>query len=127
MQTPAYRFGDVVYAPIPYADDLKYKDEHPGVVISSAAFNNARLDVVVMEITHRLHQAKHFGAILIHDWKASGLKEPSVIKPLVFTVSKRDIQATWGHLDARTKEELKKTLPLIFGFKPSPTSSSRRS
>jgi len=73
-----------------------------------------------MEITSRLHQAKTFGAILVVDWKASGLRQPSVIKPLIFTVTKLDIIEVWGHLDRETEKALKATLPKIFGFRQVP-------
>ena len=113
-----YNFGDVVYAPLGYADDATAADDRPAVVISSQAFNEARKDVVLMEITSRLHQLKTFGALQVVDWKASGLKQPSVIKPLIFTVSKLDIIQVWGHLDRETEKALKATLPKIFGFRP---------
>jgi len=113
---PSYRFGDVVYAPLGYADDATVADNRPAVVISSNEFNNARKDVILMEITTRLHQARRFGAFEVIDWEKSGLKEKSVIKPLVFSVSQADILRIWGHLDPATEKLLRQTIPVLFGF-----------
>jgi mRNA-degrading endonuclease toxin of MazEF toxin-antitoxin module len=110
-----YRFGDVVYAPLGYADDVTVADDRPAVVISSQAFNDARRDVVLMEITTRLHQAKRYGAVEVVDWPRSGLRYASVIKPIVFTVLQTDIISTWGHLDPQTERNLRAILPKIFG------------
>lgn len=110
----SYKFGDVVYAATRYADDATYADNRPAVVISSQILNRERKDVVLMEITTRLHQAKHFGAFIVTDWKASGLREPSVIKPLIFTVSKSEIIETCSVTD----KSLRATLLKIFGFRP---------
>jgi mRNA interferase MazF len=120
----SYKFGDVVFAPLGYADDATYADDRPAVVISSQAFNEARKDLVLMEITTRLHQARHFGAFAVVDWQASGLRQPSVIKPLIFSVAKADILATWGHLDPATEKTLRATLPRIFGFRQASPSAS---
>lgn len=83
---PSYKFGDVVYAPLGYADDETFADDRPAVVISSQEFNDSRKDLILMEVTKRLHQARRFGAVEVADWQGSGLKCPSVIKPIVFTV-----------------------------------------
>jgi mRNA-degrading endonuclease toxin of MazEF toxin-antitoxin module len=124
---PSYRFGDVVYAPLGYADDATVADDRPAVVISGNEFNNARSDVILMEITTRLHQARRFGAFEVIDWVKSGLKAQSVIKPLVFSVSQADILQTWGHLDPATEKILRQTIPMIFGFRVSSAASKRPS
>jgi mRNA-degrading endonuclease toxin of MazEF toxin-antitoxin module len=122
MPNPSYRFGDVVYAALGYTDDETVADDRPAVVISSNRFNESRKDVVVMEITGRLHQARRFGAFMVVDWEASGLRIPSVVKPLIFSVGHSQIKERWGHLDPETEKTLKLTLPKIFGFRVSATS-----
>jgi mRNA-degrading endonuclease toxin of MazEF toxin-antitoxin module len=124
---PKYRFGDVVYAPVPYVDDQNVAADRSAVVISSSQFNDSRDEVIVMEITSRLHQAKHYGAFMVVDWQASGLKMPSAIKPLIFSVGKDQIIEIWGHLDPETEKILKLTLPTIFGFRTSATVRAQRS
>jgi hypothetical protein len=64
---------------------------------------------------------------MIVDWQASGLKMPSVIKPLIFSVGKDQIIAKWGHLDPETEQILRRTLPTIFGFRASATAHTQRS
>ena len=46
----AYEFGDVLLLPFPFTDQTGVK-KRPAVVVSSKAYNQSHLDVVVMAIT----------------------------------------------------------------------------
>ena len=46
----AYHFGDVVLVPFPFTDQSASK-QRPGVIVSNAAYHQARRDVVLMAIT----------------------------------------------------------------------------
>jgi mRNA interferase MazF len=45
-----YEFGAVVLVPFPFTDQSASK-RRPAVIVSSRAFNETRLDVVVMAVT----------------------------------------------------------------------------
>ena len=48
-----FEFGDVVLVPFPFTNQAASK-KRPAVVVSSHAYNTARLDVVVMAITSQV-------------------------------------------------------------------------
>lgn len=50
---PAYSFGDVILVPFPFTDQTGSK-KRPAVIVSNAAYNQQRRDVVIMAITSRV-------------------------------------------------------------------------
>lgn len=48
--TTPFEFGDIVLVPFPFTDQTGTK-KRPAVIISSAACNQARRDLVIMAIT----------------------------------------------------------------------------
>jgi mRNA interferase MazF len=48
-----FEFGDVVLVPFPFTSQTASK-RRPAVIVSSRAYNDAKLDVVVMAITSQL-------------------------------------------------------------------------
>ena len=48
--TTDYSFGDVLLVPFPYTDQAGTKNR-PAVIVSSAAYNSARRDFVIMAVT----------------------------------------------------------------------------
>ena len=81
---PAYSFGDVILVPFPFTDQAGTK-KRPAVIVSNAAYNQQRRDVVIMAITSRVRAAAAHEA-LIQDWQAAGLLKSSVMKPVIATI-----------------------------------------
>lgn len=106
-------FGDVVLVPFPFTDASATK-KRPAVVVSSAAYNAQRPDLVLMPITSQIRPALGLGEVLVGDWKAAGLLMPSVVKPLVATIQKTLVIRTLGRLSAQdlaaVQAELRKIL-----------------
>jgi mRNA-degrading endonuclease toxin of MazEF toxin-antitoxin module len=112
--TTELRFGAVVrIAEFPFTDQQRSKTA-PAVVLSSAQYSQERPDVIVARVTSRVRHAQTFGAVEIVDWRASGLRVPSVIKPIVMTVIQEQVLDSLGSLDALTLQRLKEALRLIF-------------
>ena len=80
--TTSYRFGDVVLVPFPFTDQTASK-KRPAVVVSSAQYDQRRLDVILMAITSQVKPTPSFGEVLVTDWKKAGLIKPGVIKPII--------------------------------------------
>ena len=78
---PAYGFGDVVLVPFPFTD-LSGAKKRPAVIVSGAAYNEARRDAVIMAVTSQLNSSGMFGEVIIQDWQAASLLKPSAIKPV---------------------------------------------
>ena len=85
---PAYGFGDVVLVPFPFTDQSGVK-KRPAVVVSSAAYNEARRDVVIMAVTSQLKSSGAFGEVIIQDWQAASLLRPSATNRFSLPSSRR--------------------------------------
>jgi len=97
--TTVYNFGDVVLVPFPFTDQSGAK-KRPAVVVSSAAYNGARRDLVLMAVTSQVRATTSVGEVFVTEWKRAGLLKPSVIKPVLTTVAKGLILRTLGQLEA---------------------------
>jgi len=112
--TTAYSFGDVVLVRFPFTDQLGVK-QRPAVVVSSAAYNRARPDVILMAVTGQVKPKPGFGEAQIADWQAAGLIKPSMLKPILFTAEKTIVARTLGQLKAADQETLRKVIGAILG------------
>ena len=80
-------FGAVVLVPFPFPfSDQQGIKRRPAVIISSAAYNLERRDVLIMAITSRLRTPPDFGELPVNDWESAGLIKPSVFKPVLTTI-----------------------------------------
>ncbi len=69
--------GDIVLVGFVFSDESGRK-LRPAVIISSAAYNRAREEVVVSAITSNVRR-RLFGDHLIDNWKGAGLLFPSLV------------------------------------------------
>jgi mRNA interferase MazF len=112
--TTACNFGDIVLVPFPFTDQTGVK-KRPAVVISSAAYNGARPDLVLMAVTGQVRATTGVGEVFITEWKKAGLLKSSVIKPVPTTVEKGLILRTLGQLESSDQNSLRDVLRLILG------------
>ncbi|HEV8718947.1 MAG TPA: type II toxin-antitoxin system PemK/MazF family toxin [Candidatus Binatia bacterium] len=108
-----YKFGDVVLAPFPFTDQTTSK-KRPAVVVSSAAYHQERLDLIIMAITSQLRPSVGVGEVVIGDWQAAGLLKPSVIKPVLTTIEKGLVLRKLGRLAETDRQALLDALQTIF-------------
>jgi mRNA interferase MazF len=92
-------FGDVVLVPFPFTNQTASK-KRPAVVVSNAAYNRAKPDVVVMAITSQFRPGPALGEVWLSQWQAAGLLKPSVIKPVFATLEQGLIIRKLGSLTA---------------------------
>lgn len=110
----SYDFGDIVPVPFPFTDQSGIK-KRPAVIVSSAAYNAARLDLILMAVTSQVRPGTAFGEVVISDWKKAGLLKSSAIKPVMTTVGRRLIIRQLGRLEPADRAALLKMLPIITG------------
>jgi len=72
-----YSRGDVVLVGFVFSDESG-KKLRPAVVVSSAAYNRSRQEIVVAAITSNIRR-RFFGDHLLADWKGAGLLYPSLV------------------------------------------------
>ncbi len=85
------------------------------MVISSAAYNNERPDIIIMAVTSQIKTTPIIGEVMIQHWQAAGLPKPSVIKPVMTTIEKLLILQTIGRLSDEDLQGLKESLTEILG------------
>jgi len=110
----SYDLGDVVLVPFPFTDQRGNK-KRPAAIVSSAAYNIARLDVILMAVTSRVRATAAFGEVLISEWQKAGLLKASVVKPVLATVERRLILRRLGRLEQTDRTTLRQMLPVILG------------
>jgi mRNA-degrading endonuclease toxin of MazEF toxin-antitoxin module len=112
--TTTYSFGDVVLVPFPFTDHKATK-KRPAVVVSSAAYNRVRPDVILMAITSQLSGYSRIGEVVVADWKAAGLLRASVIKPILTTIEKALVIRMLGKFEQQDLHGLRDALNEIIG------------
>jgi mRNA interferase MazF len=110
----SFEFGDVVLVPLPFTNQAVSK-KRPAVVVSSHAYNTARLDVVVMAITSQVRMIATSDDLWVQSWKAAGLLKPSVVKPLFATIEQSLVIRQLGALDTTDKQSLRQAIARILG------------
>ncbi len=92
----AYDRGDVVLVSFIFSDESG-KKLRPAVVISSAAYNRSRQEIVVAAITSNVRR-RLFGDHPLTDWKGAGLLFPSVVTGIVRTIKQTMIDRKVGNM-----------------------------
>lgn len=85
MARPVYQRGDVIYVPFRYAE-LTGGKVRPAVVVSSAAFYAAEGCYIVAAVTSDVVASTPL-SYQITDLMAAGLSVPSVVRPVLLTLS----------------------------------------
>lgn len=110
----AYEFGDIVLVPFPFTDQSAAK-KRPAVVISSEAYHQERLDLIIMAITSQVKPAQTVGEAMVQDWQGAGLLKPSAIKPVITTIERSLIILQLGQLKDGDRAVLRRTIDQILG------------
>ena len=112
--TTGFSFGEIVLVPFPFTDQTAVK-RRPAVVISSAAYHQARPDLILMAVTSRVRGERTVGEVVLQHWQEAGLIKPSVIKPILTTVETHVVLKKLGHLSPQDQQALKTVLATIMG------------
>lgn len=94
----AYRRGDVVLGSFVFSDESGIK-VRPALVVSSAAYQRRRQDVIVAAITSNTDRCL-FGEHVVADWKRAGLLFPSIVTAVLRTVKGAMIERKLGSMRA---------------------------
>ena len=109
-----YSRGDVVLVGFVFSDESG-KKLRPAVVISSAAYNRARQEVLVAAITSNVKR-RLFGDYPMVNWRESGLLFPSVATGILRTIRRTMIERRLGAMARGDLEgfdrELRRSLDL---------------
>lgn len=106
-----FESGDVVLVSFPFTDQSSTK-KRPAVVVSTAAYNTERPDVIIMAITSQVRPENRFD-IPVQDWREAQLLKPSIIKPVIATVEQNLVIRPLGRLSERDQRVLAEGLKAI--------------
>ncbi len=81
----AFRRGDVVLVPFPFSD-LSTTKVRPAVVVSSALYHATEPDLFLVALTSKVATATGPFDYSLDDWRTAGLRYPSALKPVLFTL-----------------------------------------
>lgn len=109
-----FDYGDIILVPFPFTDQSTSK-KRPAIVISSAAYNTERPDLIIMAVTSQIRPTKAIGEVIVTGWQSAGLLKPSVIKPVITTIEKGLVIKIMGRLQDTDRNELEKALSTILG------------
>jgi mRNA interferase MazF len=109
-----YNFGDVVLAAFPFTN-LQATKQRPAVVISNAAYQQHRPDIILIAITSQIRPPLASDEYLLQDWQPAGLLKPSVLKPLIATLEQTQIIRTMGQLSPTDRNGLHIILQQVLG------------
>lgn len=107
-----YKFGDVVLVPFPFTDQTTTK-KRPSVIVSSADYQRERSDLILIAVTSQSNPTSSFGEMTISEWRAAGLIKPSIIKPVLTTISKGLVIKKLGQLEEVDRQALQNVLQCI--------------
>jgi mRNA interferase MazF len=112
-----YQFGDVVLVPFPFTDQSTTK-QRPGVIVLSAAYHDARRDLILMAVTSQVRGAGVFGELVVQDWQAAKLLKPSAVKPVLATLEQTLVIKTLGRLSAPDQQRLRESIATALRVTP---------
>ena len=114
MPTTRFEFGDIVLVPFPFTDQTAGK-RRPAVVVSTAAYNRSRPDLVLMAATSQLRVSAALGEVWVEHWQAAGLLRPSAIKPVFTTIEQRLVIRQLGTLALADQMALRQAIKAVIG------------
>ena len=94
----SFKPGDVVLVSVPFTNQSGAK-RRPAVVVSSDAYNQTHLDLVILPLTSQ-SKAQHSWDFTVSQWQVAGLLKPSVGKPVIASVEKSIVLKKLGQLHA---------------------------
>ena len=112
--TTRYSYGDIVLVPFPFTDQSGLK-KRPAVIVSSAAYNAAQRDLIIMAVTSQLRPSGALGEAPVADWQGAGLIKPSAVKPVITTIEQTLVIRRLGRLTTADQQALRDAIAKIVG------------
>lgn len=111
----AHKRGDVVLIPFPYTD-LSATKTRPALIVSSAAYNSHRSDVLLAYVSSQVNKADAVLDYLLQDWSSAALPKPSFVRPKIAAIEASLIVRVIGQISIRDMNEVESRLRIAFGL-----------
>ncbi|MSQ28234.1 MAG: type II toxin-antitoxin system PemK/MazF family toxin [Dehalococcoidia bacterium] len=110
-----FRRGDIVTVPFP-CTNLQATKVRPVLVVSVDAYLLSAGDLVLAQITSAENLRPHLGDCHLSDWRAAGLRAPSVVRAKVFTLHRSLVRRSVGTATAADMRAVEAALRMILGL-----------
>lgn len=107
--------GDVVVADFPGVAETKRR---PALVVSSAAYHQARPDAILAMLTGQVTTATQITDYVLHDWSRAGLHRPTAYRTFLITLPREDIVAVIGRVTDRDWAQIRACLSNSLAIAP---------
>jgi mRNA interferase MazF len=107
-------FGDVLLVRFPFTDQTGEK-RRPAVVVSSRLYLRERADLVLMPLTSQFRSGRLPQELPIAAWQVAGLVQPSVVKPIFFTLENSLLVRKLGRLAESDRAALGEWIRTLLG------------
>lgn len=114
-----YDFGTIATCAVPHTDG-RAGANRPCVVLSCADHNRRSRDVVIAPVTSQMWQRRTPNAVVLENWQAAGLDQPSVVKPILMSVEAIQLGPAIGKLVGRDRAAVKVAIAAVLGFRRDP-------
>lgn len=110
-----YQRSDIILVELPFTDGPGNK-KRPAVVLSTQAFNDAGIKLIVMAITTNLDQPFRPGDTTLGEWQAAGLLKPSAVRGYIGMADKRHVERILGKLSPGDFVQVEQAVAEIIGL-----------
>jgi len=107
----AFQRGDMLLVPFPYSD-LSTTKVRPAIVVSSALYHSLEPDLILAAITSKVTTAIGPLDYILLDWRQAGLRQPTALKPVLFTLDPARVLHPIGALTSRDLAAVEQKLRL---------------
>jgi mRNA interferase MazF len=110
-----FQRGEVVLVPFPFSD-LTTTKVRPAVIVSGPLYHATEPDLILAAITTKTSAATGALDYILSDWRAAGLRYPSALKPVLFTLEPTRVIHRVGLLTTHDLAEVTQRLRLALGL-----------
>jgi mRNA interferase MazF len=111
----AFQRGDVLLVPFPFSD-LSTTKVRPAVVVSGPLYHSIEPDLLLAGITSNVPAVTGPLDYILTDWRSAGLRYPSALKPVLFTLDPNRVLYRVGALTPTDLSEVTLRLRLALGL-----------
>ena len=110
-----FQRSDVLLVPFPFSD-LSATKVRPAVVVSSSSYHGVEPDLILAAITSNVLATTSPMDYVFQDWLAAGLRYPSALKPVLFTLDPTRVIHRVGRLTGADQIEVDRRLRRALGL-----------
>jgi mRNA interferase MazF len=110
-----FRRGDVVLVPFPFSD-LSTTKVRPAVIVSSTLYHTVEPDLLLVALTSKVLPDPGPLGYILSDWQTAGLRYPSALKPVLFTLDPDRVIHCIGALTPADMVQVDQRLLLALGL-----------